>query len=367
MVSAWNLQDKKRMTSFLVVLVLLSTCAAIFYFNPHFSSRVSAVEAATSLGVYWDANCSTAVTSIDWGSLVPGQVSSVAFYVRNEGANAWVLVASIVGWQGDNTSNCLSFSCESPTIMPSQAVRVVSSVSAFPNASAVSFGFGMLLAGALVALDDFGALFGNNMNVRMIYPSDNSSKPLNCGAAMVSDWTASAFVSTKLKNVSEGLDTQASFVDQSTGRPLGSSGAGIVSFGGYLVNPVVKYAESSGTVQSDRALLKFVSSGGINYFRFANGSSIAGASLSASVINGDQNMFLIEVYADGGGRYVLLCYGFGWKGTYAAGKYFDAVLYPNLSSQSESWIVVKWQDSNGNGFVNGPFDGDTYTVVAQGN
>jgi hypothetical protein len=85
------------------------------------------------------------------------------------------------------------------------------------------------------------------------------------------------------------------------------------------------------------------------------------------MINYDQDMFLIEVYMDGSGRYIMLCYGFGWKGTYAAGKYFDAVIYPNLSVHLENWIIVKWNDTNANGFVNGPHDGDTYTIIAQGN
>jgi hypothetical protein len=75
-------------------------------------------------------------------------------------------------------------------------------------------------------------------------------------------------------------------------------------------------------------------------------------------------MFVMEVYIDGGGRYVMLCYGFGWKGTYAAGKYFHTTIYPNLASYNISWIVVKWQDTNGDSFVNNPSDGDTYTIIA---
>ena len=61
---------------------------------------------------------------------------------------------------------------------------------------------------------------------------------------------------------------------------------------------------------------------------------------------------------------MLLCYGFGWKGTYAAGKYFDTEICPNLASCNYSWIVVKWEDTNGNGFVNTVADGDTYAVIA---
>jgi hypothetical protein len=84
------------------------------------------------------------------------------------------------------------------------------------------------------------------------------------------------------------------------------------------------------------------------------------------VINSNMDMFLIESYRDGDGRYILLCYGFGWKGTYAAGKYFDTEIYPNIGSYPCAWIIVKWEDTNGNGFVNTAADGDTYTVIATG-
>jgi hypothetical protein len=70
----------------------------------------------------------------------------------------------------------------------------------------------------------FTRLFANNSVVRMVYPSDSTSKPLGCAAAMVSDWTASAFIYGLLDNVTEGLDTESAFVNQTTGKPEGSSG-----------------------------------------------------------------------------------------------------------------------------------------------
>ena len=78
------------------------------------------------------------------------------------------------------------------------------------------------------------------------------------------------------------------------------------------------------------------------------------------------DMFVIEVYRDGDGRNEMLCYGFGWKGTYAAGKYFETEIYPNIDSYPYSWIIVMWFDANGDGFVNTAADGDTYTVIATG-
>ena len=85
------------------------------------------------------------------------------------------------------------------------------------------------------------------------------------------------------------------------------------------------------------------------------------------MINFGEDMFAIETYKDTGGRNIILIYGFGWKGTYAAGKYFNDVIYPNISTYNVVWTIIKWQDANGNGFVNNPGDGDTYTAIASGN
>jgi DNA-binding beta-propeller fold protein YncE len=216
-------------------------------------------------------------------------------------------------------------------------------------------------------LSAFDLLHASNF-VRLIYPSDSVPKPLGCGAASVSDWLASMAVSTKLRNFTEGLDTMSGFVDQTTGKPFGASEVGIVSFGGPYVNPVVKYAESEGTDPADRAPIKFYDNwqAGLYSFQYRNGTNIPGASLPSSVIQQDEgeDMFVIEVYTDGGGRFIMLCYGFGWKGTYAAGKFFHSTVYSDLDSFRVGWIVVKWEDTDGNGFVNGPGDGDTYMIVA---
>ena len=211
----------------------------------------------------------------------------------------------------------------------------------------------------------FSALFTHN-DVRMTYPSTEVVKPLGCAAAWVSDWLASMAVSTKLLNLTEGLDTNSDFVNQTSGKPLGDANTGIISFGGPIVNPIVKYAESDSTPLSDRAPIKFHDEGGIFYFQHSNGSSIPGANLPVSVINNNEDMFVIEVYRDGEARNVMLCYGFGWKGTYAAGKYFHSIIHPNIASYNVGWVIVKWQDTNGDSFVNSPGDGDTYTVIATG-
>jgi len=216
-----------------------------------------------------------------------------------------------------------------------------------------------------IKLSDFQAAFASKP-VRVIYPSDSLSKPLNLSVAIVNDWLASVFLCTKLSSMEKGLDTDGIFVDQSSGRPLGESGTSIISFGGPEINSVVRYAESESTPRADRAPIQFLCADGVCLFRRWDGECILGAGLPVSTVNQDQDMFVIETYRDGAGRRMLLFYGFGRHGTYAAGMYFEHVIYPDLTSYSYSWVVVKWEDTDQDGFVDAPGQGDTYTLVASG-
>ena len=51
-----------------------------------------------SIDLYWDPSCMNIVQSIDWGTLVAGEIKNVTVYVRNEGASNTVLALSISGW-----------------------------------------------------------------------------------------------------------------------------------------------------------------------------------------------------------------------------------------------------------------------------
>ncbi|MBD3207813.1 hypothetical protein GF319_15895, partial [Candidatus Bathyarchaeota archaeon] len=199
-------------------------------------------------------------------------------------------------------------------------------------------------------------------NWHMIYPSDDPGKPLVMGPAMLSDWTASGLLYSKLRSVTEAEDTDPSAVNQGTGRPVGDPGEAVATFGGPDVNLVTYYGENAGG-----APIHFVIDGDRFYFKYANGTGIPGADLPISVINHGEDMFLIEFFMDPDGRYMMVFQGFGWKGSYAAGKYFDRVVNREMWLYTYRWIIVKWEDTNANGYVNAPGDGDLYTLIALGN
>ncbi len=301
----------KRALVFAIVIVLAFSMARVL-FDSQSPFRVSGVITSVPIGIYWDANCSTPVNSIDWGNLTVGGVKTLTMYVRNFGNESVFLTVDMMNWVAGNTSDVASFSCEEPQIRPGQVAKVDPTLTIFPNASGVSsFSFDIGFGEIFVRLGDFADLFSNNTSVRVIYPSNSTGKPLGCHPAMVSDWLASAYVSSELTNFTEGLDTNSSFVNQTNGKPVGASETGIVSFGGPMVNLVVIYSESNSTTASDRAPIQFHNDNGLLSFQYSNGSAIPGASMQGGVASTNQDMFVIETFRDGDGRYIMLCYGFG--------------------------------------------------------
>ena len=236
-----------------------------------------------------------------------------------------------------------------------------------------SFGEGFLYDPWLTASYHPGPLlsdFGCNFNYgywKVIYPSQMTPKPLGCAGAMTSDWLATSFVTTKIDYLHEGLDTDPGYVNQDTGEAVGFENMDILTFGGPVVNPVVKHAEKSSTPIADRAPVMFHSEAGVLYFQYMNGTNIPNASLPISAINNDEDIFVIERYLDSEAKKMTICYGFGWQGTYAAGKFFEYELYPEHIYYTNSWIIVHWHDTNSNNFVDNPGKGDTYTIIATGN
>jgi hypothetical protein len=64
-----------------------------------------------------------------------------------------------------------------------------------------------------------------------------------------------------------------------------------------------------------------------------------------------QDMFVMESFIDSAGNKVFILYGYGWKGTFAAGQFFKFVVYPNIESYTDSYYVFKWIDNDSDGFV----------------
>jgi hypothetical protein len=197
-----------------------------------------------------------------------------------------------------------------------------------------------------------GVVDGTTGSVYFIFPDWDSShvKPSDVGYASVTDWTALGFVYGSLTSMPQvtALDTDAAYVDPSTGAPR-LSGKTIVLFGGPLVNSLVHYYEKNRIAPLWWSLEGDWSSGTL-YYRTRSGEVAASMPIQM-VAGGSKDMILVEVFHDSFGNTVLIFSGFGWKGTFAAGLFFKSYMYQRISQYDHAWYLFEWQDSNSDGFV----------------
>lgn len=202
-----------------------------------------------------------------------------------------------------------------------------------------------------------------NEPVTIIYPSDALEKARDCQPASYCDWSVATILLSRLENVTETLDKDVLVVNQTDGSLLLESGASVITVGGPLVNPVVSYYESNEAPSYDSSPVKCVIVD--DWFEFQTKDEMPIIGMNYGDVDYGVDYFVIEMFRDGRGRNVCIFYGFGWKGTFAAGKYFDRN-FDSLISGEESWIIGQWVDTNLDGFVNCPEDGDLYHLIASG-
>jgi len=188
-------------------------------------------------------------------------------------------------------------------------------------------------------------------SVYFIYPdydSDSSHvKPNGAIAAALSDFTAMGVIYGMTVNAQlECLDTSSSCVEQSIGRPS-LAGKAVVLVGGQGVHASVRYYDNQ------RVSPVYPNIEGATIYLYTKSdvkltSTAFDSTLFGNGISYHQDMFLVEYFMDGNGNAVFVIYGYGWKGSFAGGRYFKSTIYPNISSYTHAYYVYQWNDLNGN-------------------
>jgi hypothetical protein len=352
MAGLWGFKDKKRLTTFLIVLVLLSTCVVNLVLRDRSPLKVSVVEAAVTLGVYWDAGCSRPVESIDWGTLVPGEQKRISMYVRNEGSDACLLSLQVVDWQGDNGSNCVSFSCEEPQIMVGATALIGPSLLVFPNASAVSsFSFNLVLYTSLVGVafvlsDLDGLVIKAGVNGAYFVYADPHR--MTRAVATYDVASGSIIYSLCVNAQNQGFDTRSDWVSQGVsdkGRLLLSNKT-FLMFGGWAPNWCVNYLQVKGLTPVSALIQSVVGQVHMKFVNTKTGAVLVDILQSTDLER--QDYFVVMVLKDANNNEVFVSYGFDWKGTWSAGIFLRAI-YSNILAYTNQYYVMHWVDSNGDG------------------
>jgi len=345
-------RGKGRLALVLAIAAILSISMPRLFFDSPAYLRVSAVITSVPLGVYWDANCSTPVYSIDWGNITVGGTKKITMYVRNEGNETFVLSVEAENWQAGNTSNVATFSSEEPKIGLGQTVQVNPSLTVFSNASGVSsFSFNVILYTTLVGM----AFVLSDLDSLVIKAALNQAyfvyaDPHRMTRAVATYDVASGSIiySLCVNAQNQGFDARSDWVSQSAsdkGRLLLSNKTCLM-FGGWAPNWCVNYLQGKGLTPVS-SLIQTV--GGQPHMKFVNTKT--GAVLVDILQSTDfehQDYFVMMVLKDENGNEVFISYGFDWKGTWSAGIFLRAI-YSNILAYTNQYYVMHWVDSNGDG------------------
>jgi hypothetical protein len=143
----------------------------------------------------------------------------------------------------------------------------------------------------------------------------------------------------------EATDTNTELIDPGTGR-FRLKDKIIILAGGPVVNAPIHYHEH------DRITSVYWKSvNGVNYWCLPNDTMIEGTALSYLEMKQGQDMFVIQSFIENADNKFLVIYGYGWKGTFAGGKFFKFVVYPNIIQYTNSYYIFKWTDNNNDCFV----------------
>ena len=89
-------------------VLVVSTMAAINV-NQNVTSS-GTITTAPNIGVYSDSGCSTNLTSINWGSIVPGGTATKTVYVKNTGTSTMSLSLASSNWSPSSSSSYITIS-----------------------------------------------------------------------------------------------------------------------------------------------------------------------------------------------------------------------------------------------------------------
>ena len=98
------------------------------------------VVSSASIGIYSNSQCTTALSSIDWGSLSPGGTKAVTIYVKNTGSVALTLTLSTSNWSPTSASTylTLTWNYAGATINAGSVATIILTLSVSSNISGVS-------------------------------------------------------------------------------------------------------------------------------------------------------------------------------------------------------------------------------------
>jgi len=134
----------------ITVLVVASAVSALGLLSNNARARAHGAVETVNVGAYWNSGCTNATTDINFGTVSPGSVSNVSFYVRNEGKLLLKLSLSTQNWNPTSASfyMTLSWDKEGKTLAAGNVTLATLTLNVSESISGVqNFSFDIVISG----------------------------------------------------------------------------------------------------------------------------------------------------------------------------------------------------------------------------
>ena len=110
------------------------------------------IQTSAEIGIYYDSQCNTPLSSLSWGTLEPGGSQAIDCYIKNEGDSPLTLSLQTSNWYPTNpdVTEYLTFSWDynGASINPGSAVHVTLTLSVGSNIEGITdFSFDITIVG----------------------------------------------------------------------------------------------------------------------------------------------------------------------------------------------------------------------------
>ena len=109
------------------------------------------IQATAGIGVYSDAQGTTPLTSLQWGTLQPGGTKILTFYIKNDGSTSTTLSLETSNWNPTAAENYigLGWNYNGAPINPDAVVQITLTLSVASNVEGITtFGFDIIIVGS---------------------------------------------------------------------------------------------------------------------------------------------------------------------------------------------------------------------------
>jgi hypothetical protein len=171
--------------------------------------NVSAVEIQQNIGVYWDSACTQRVSSIDWGTLIPGQTKTITLYVRNEGNSTIQLVLTTGNYNPSIAFNYISLDSGANNcgVRANEAVLDRSTLTVSPLTRGISgFSFVLVVSGGTYVRGDLNGDGRVDIYDSLVFASVYGTTPDNPRYLLAADFDRDGLIS-----IYDGITLAAQF------------------------------------------------------------------------------------------------------------------------------------------------------------